>query len=136
MAGRARRCNPATWKAYIACRQSVRPRARGVRGLPWHGDSWVGPQRRIPTSPVFPSGRPLLALGLVPWSLAGRPLVAWLFACSGGGGFSSPAHGKRDKTGSRRTPATRATGLRRPLPKNKNTERVCRDPLPALPLLV
>jgi hypothetical protein len=45
----------------------------------------------------------------------------------------SPAHGKRDKTGSRRTPATRATGLRRPLLKDKDTERVCRDPLPALP---
>src|SRR5450756_954889 len=72
---------------------AVRTRERrGVRGLPWHGDSWVGPQRRFPTSPVLPSGRPLLALGLVPWSLAARPLVAWLFACSCGGGFSSPAH--------------------------------------------
>src|ERR1017187_4288483 len=41
-----------------------------------------------------------------------------------------PAHGNR--TGGRT--ATKATGLRTPPQKNKNTERVCGDPLPTLPV--
>src|ERR1035437_10094301 len=44
---------------------------------------------------------------------------------------ASPAH--RNRKGSQ-PPATKATGLRTPPQKNKNTERVCGDPLPTLPV--
>ena len=54
---------------------------------------------------------------------AGRSLLAEL-----------PAHGKQDETGSRRVLATNATGLQRPPQKPKTTGRVCKDPLPVLPL--
>jgi hypothetical protein len=63
-------------------RQAAR---EGLRGLPWHGDSWERPQWRSPTSPVFPSGRPLLALRLCPARRVPRCWSRGWGACSCGG---------------------------------------------------
>lgn len=61
-----------------------RKTARGVRGMPWHGDSWVGPQRRsgecFPRL-LFPGNCGILSLGV-----AALALVAW---CRTGSGWEN-----------------------------------------------
>jgi hypothetical protein len=85
--------------------------------------------RRL-AGPVSAPPAPILrgAFGVSPGVLACATATAATLATRW-----SPAHGNRTEG---RPPATPATGLRSASSKNKNTERVCGDPLPPLPPFV
>ena len=104
----------------------------GCPGTPTPGNTRDGAPESFPSPPFVRSAAETccLALWLLPWSLVAAPLVVCSRSFFVRWGFLGPR--QHTETGSRRTPATAATGFCNPLLKKEKHRKSLRKPVAAV----